>query len=148
MINLPENTLTAVSGTIGNNAYGNKDVDMYVFAAKAGDFITIGGQNSSPYPYMRLFDLSGNQLAIGSYSNNPSIFRYAITTNGTYYLGISAAYSNTTYNPNVANSVRQRLLQRGVPDHAQPVVGGRHHRDWRWRRHAGACSRSPCRSTP
>ena len=35
-ITVPLNTLTAISGTIGNNAYGNNDVDIYAFTAKAG----------------------------------------------------------------------------------------------------------------
>ena len=56
------------------------------------------GARTAALPVMRLFDASGTQLAIGEYNNNPSIFRFAIPADGTYYLGVSG-YSNTTYNP-------------------------------------------------
>ena len=135
-ITLPENTQTAVSGTIGNNAYGNKDVDMYAFTANAGDFITIGGQNSSPYPYMRLFDASGNQLATRVVQQQPEHLPVRDHHERNLLPGDQRVQQHDVQ-PECGQQRRQRLLQRGVPDHAQPVVGGRHHRDGRRRRHAG-----------
>ena len=102
-ITLAVNTQTAVSGTIGNNAYGNNDVDLYAFTAKAGQLLTVGGQNAPTYPYMRLFTASGTQLASGYWSSNPSISNFRIPADGTYYLGISSAY-NYSYDPTKANS--------------------------------------------
>jgi hypothetical protein len=104
-------------GTIGNGdpliPFG-LDVDMLRVQLNAGDRLTmkvIGyGNDADADTVLRLFDASGNQLAIsddtaapgGSAGVGPYIDFTALTT-GTYYLGISGT-GNMSYKPSIADS--------------------------------------------
>jgi hypothetical protein len=94
---------------IGDGLYPLKDVDLYRIDVNAGQLLTAatslptGGLpiNSET---MRLFDASGNQLAIQYAGNNSSTqIVYQFSSAGSYYIGISG-YPNTNYNPNVGGS--------------------------------------------
>jgi hypothetical protein len=96
------------NATIGDGLYLAKDVDLYSFQAQAGQGLT--AVTSAPAagvavaPILRLFDASGNQLALDARSNGSfNAFNYLIPADGTYYLGVSGA-SNSSYNPNVGGS--------------------------------------------
>ncbi len=102
-LNLPQDTTTAIVSTIGDGAYGSLDVDLYKFSGSAGDLITLGSQDSSPYPYLRLFDAAGDQLAAGNWYTTPSIADFRLPAAGTYYLGVSSAY-NQAYDPTAGGS--------------------------------------------
>ena len=102
-LNLPQDTTTAIVSTIGDGAYGSLDVDLYKFSGSAGDLITLGSQDSSPYPYLRIFDAAGDQLAAGNWYTTPSIADFRLPAAGTYYLGVSSAY-NQAYDPAAGGS--------------------------------------------
>jgi hypothetical protein len=95
------------TASIGDNFYGNKDVDLYSFSATAGQrfsaSIAAVTTNGTPLSYgiLRLFDSAGHTLAYG-YPWSP-IQNYTIAADGTYYLGVSGYY-NAYYDPNVAGS--------------------------------------------
>jgi hypothetical protein len=99
---------------IGDNAFGSKDVDLFKITGAEGSTLTAltsfptNGQIADTV--LRLFDASGNQLAVdddsgGGVGGHYSKITYLFTTPGnqTYYVGVST-YSNFTYNPNLANS--------------------------------------------
>jgi hypothetical protein len=102
------NTFNATA-RIGDGLYPLKDVDLYRVDANAGQLLTAvtslpsGGAPINPET-MRLFDSSGNQLAIqysGYSSSTKIVFQFASA--GAYYVGISG-YPNYNYDPNVAGS--------------------------------------------
>jgi len=86
----------AIGGTIGDGAYGNKDVDLYRFEVDHYGFVgaTLTGTLSG---YLRLFNASASQVAAGS--SLAGIF----LAPGTYYIGVSGA-GNSGYNPDAAGS--------------------------------------------
>jgi len=56
--------------------------------------------------YLRLFDAAGVQLVADGFSgpnSSPRVANFRLPATGTYYVGVSG-WSNTTYNPNTANS--------------------------------------------
>src|SRR5262249_20090186 len=74
--------------TIGDNAYGSNDVDIYQFDAAAGQALIV--QPGSDYFTMRrLFDSFGNQLAVSYYG----LLTYTFGAPGTYYVGVSSLYN-------------------------------------------------------
>jgi Ca2+-binding RTX toxin-like protein len=99
----------AITSTIGNGSYGSRDVDLYRFSAVGGSSLSaqtslpLGGKSMDTM--LRLFDSSGNQLALdddggsGVYSR----FGYVFEATDTYYVGVSG-YNNRYYSPNVAGS--------------------------------------------
>ena len=94
---------------IGDGLFPLKDVDLYRVDANAGQLLSavtslpVGGTPIN-YITMRLFDVSGNQLAI-NYTGYSSALRidYQFASAGTYYVGISG-FPNYNYNPNVGGS--------------------------------------------
>jgi hypothetical protein len=92
------------TATLGTDAEGAADVQMYAFQAGTGSTLTAGtGTPAGGNPmtaYLRLFDASGNELAN---SGAGTSLTYTFAAGGTYYLGVSGS-PNTSYNPNVAGS--------------------------------------------
>lgn len=99
------------AGVIGDNpnVASGLDVDFIQFQLNAGDQITIdidaAQLGSSLDSILRLFDATGNQLAVSDDSPAPgetfsldSYLDFTATTSGTYYVGVSG-YSNFSYNP-------------------------------------------------
>ena len=94
---------------IGDGLYPMKDVDLYQIQANAGQLLTAitslptGGSAINGIT-MRLFDSTGNQLAIYYYGyGSSSRIDYQFASTGTYYVGISG-YPNYNYDPNVGGS--------------------------------------------
>src|SRR5262249_20826110 len=104
-VGLPINSSVTVSQAIGDNAYGAKDVDLYKLSGAAGDVLEadLVDKNVAPYPYVRVFDAAGNQLAVGYYYSAAPTVRLTLPAAGTYYVGVSS-YPNGSYDPNTANS--------------------------------------------
>ena len=104
-LGLAEDSKLAVNQKIGDGAGGANDVDLYSFAGTAGDLVTVdlGPANTNPYPVARLFDASGNQLAVGTYSQEPELNMFVLPASGTYYIGVSS-WSDTSYNPTKSGS--------------------------------------------
>ena len=105
---------------IGDGSYPAGDVDLYGVAMSAGQYLTTvveaknldeGGSLSSLDTYLKIFDASGNQLAVNDDSTNPyngvsstdSTLNFTAPSTATYYIGVTA-YGNSNYNPNVAGS--------------------------------------------
>jgi hypothetical protein len=91
--------------TIGDGAYGARDVDLYQFQADAGQTFTAmaslpNGSSLTYGPELRLFDSSGNELA-NSYDYNQ--LEWQFDTPGIYYVGVSGP-GNGGYDPNMAGS--------------------------------------------
>ena len=105
VLGLAEDSKLAVNQKIGDGAGGANDVDLYSFAGTAGDLVTVdlGPANTNPYPVARLFDASGNQLAVGTYSQEPELNMFVLPASGTYYIGVSS-WSDTSYNPTKSGS--------------------------------------------
>ena len=87
------------------------DVDLYSVTLVAGDTLHLSvlsdaskGDALVDLP-LRLFDSAGNQIdsAVSNAGTNVPALTEAITTPGTYYVGVSSA-DNSNYNPLVANS--------------------------------------------
>jgi Ca2+-binding RTX toxin-like protein len=111
---------TEVSASIGDEATGAKDVDMFKVSLAAGQRIFIdvdaevlddGSQLSDLDGIARVFNASGSFLAYGDdsvdpdtqyFSRDPEI-GFVASASGDYYIGISG-WKNDTYNPNVAGS--------------------------------------------
>ena len=104
-LGLAEDSKLAVNQKIGDGAGGANDVNLYSFAGTAGDLVTVnlGPANTNPYPVARLFDASGNQLAVGTYSQEPELNMFVLPASGTYYIGVSS-WSDTSYNPTKSGS--------------------------------------------
>ena len=117
VLNLPANTSTAIASRSATGRTGVLDVDLYRFTGKAGDLITVSGQNAAPYPYERLFDATGTQVASGVWYNTPniSLWDVRLPVDGTYYLGISGAY-NESYDPGTSGE-RDGLVHGELPSH-------------------------------
>src|SRR5262249_39237105 len=95
--------------SLGDGAFGARDVDLYRFQANAGT-ILLARTSPSAFggtmdPLLRLFDGAGNQLlAVEDYlTSRYAQLDYQFTTTGTYYLGVSGS-PNATYNPATAGS--------------------------------------------
>jgi hypothetical protein len=91
--------------TIGDGAYGARDVDLYQFQADAGQTFTAiaslpKGGALTYGPELRLFDSSGNELT-NSYDYNQ--LEWQFDTPGVYYLGVSGP-GNDYYDANMAGS--------------------------------------------
>ena len=104
-LGLTEDSQISVGQQIGDGADGSNDVDLYSFTASGGDQVTVKTVpgSSSPYPYVRLFDAAGHQLAIGYYYQSPAIGYFVLPSSGTYYVGVSS-YNNASYDPTQADS--------------------------------------------
>jgi hypothetical protein len=99
----------SIEQTIGDNAFGAQDVDVYRFDASAGNTLTIDVSKRSTgllYVYARLFDASGHELAANvadGLDATPHIGRFTVPATGTYFLGVSS-WPNTAYDPQTAGS--------------------------------------------
>jgi V8-like Glu-specific endopeptidase len=105
---ISESTLVGLNSTTNGVANFGADVDMYRFNAIAGQWLDLdvdlpGSEFDS---ILRVFDSSGNQLAVSDdnagpgteYSGLESYLRFIAPSNGLYYLAVSV-YSNFYYNP-------------------------------------------------
>jgi len=123
-VNLREGTEHTARGTIGG-ASGTRDVDLFRVDLNAGDQLIVDLDARAPlesgaaalppgttlFGALRVFDTSGNQLALatngaadpdtGNVSDTSLTF--SPTQTGTYFIGVSCN-NNTTYNPAVADS--------------------------------------------
>ncbi len=106
-VTLPLNSKVTISQTVGDGAFGQKDVDLYSFTGNGGDIVTIDFvRGTNLFAYVRLFDAAGVQLAIDGFSgagSNPRIPFFHLPANGTYFVGVSG-YANASYDPAVENS--------------------------------------------
>ena len=106
-VNLPADRRVRIEQTIGDGAFAGQDVDLYQLTGSAGDILTLDATRlSASSLYLRLFDAAGNQLAADGFSgpnSSPRIAPFRLLATGTYYVGVSG-WSNTGYNPNLANS--------------------------------------------
>ena len=106
-VSLPVNASIAVSGTIGDGANGNRDVDLYQVTLSAGESLNVA-LNSTFYANIRFFNAAGQQLGtqFGSYvgPNTPTVSaQFVAPASGTYYVGITG-YNNVSYDPTVSGS--------------------------------------------
>ncbi len=109
-VSLPADNRVNVLSTIGDNAAGSNDVDLYRFSGNAGDVLGISLSRLNGYGngYVRLFDAAGNQLAADAFSGpngTPRIIDFQLAASGTFYIGVSS-WSDTAYDPTMANSGR------------------------------------------
>ncbi len=95
---------------IGDGSSGTRDVDIFrLELERAGQIRAevfaqrrLGGSNLDSY--LRLFDANGNEIAANDqFEGSDSLINYFVTTNGTFYLAVSA-FPNIDYNPNTAAS--------------------------------------------
>ncbi len=102
----------SITTAIGNNSFGPRDVDLYMFTVKAGDRLTAStysqGYGAAGLPtYLRLFDADGNQLAADAqaspYTTDSALSGFEIPAAGTYYIGASSS-RNDEYNPQFSPS--------------------------------------------
>jgi len=106
-VNLPGDRKVKIFQTVGDNAGGSGDVDMYSLVLQAGDQLTfdIDAQvnGSGLDSYVRLFDSNGTLLVGNDDSNGrDSFLQYSVPANGTYFLGVNGCCNG--YNPTVPNS--------------------------------------------
>jgi subtilisin family serine protease len=102
-----------VSGIVGDNAYANRDVDLYRVTLRAGQRLLMDidaqqlSEGSSLDSYLRLFDSRGRQLAANddSAGSLDSAIAYTARRAGTYYVGVSG-YGNQSYRATLAGSGR------------------------------------------
>jgi subtilisin family serine protease len=102
-----------LSGRIGDNSYGSRDVDLYRVTLAAGQTLTIdvdartlsGG--STLDSYVRVFNASGRAQAANDddATSYDSFLVFRAASAGTYFVGISG-YGNTGYSPTRAGSGR------------------------------------------
>jgi subtilisin family serine protease len=128
---------TRVTGTIGDGAYGRRDVDMYRVTLAAGQRLVIDVDarslpvSSTLDSVLRVFDASRRQVAFnddtdGSYD---SLVSFTPRVAGTYYVGVSG-FGNAAYNPARAGSGRSgsagdyALVMRFDPLTTLPTRGG------------------------
>ncbi|PYP39636.1 MAG: hypothetical protein DMD43_10455 [Gemmatimonadetes bacterium] len=105
VVALPLNDRTTIIGqSIGDNAFGGKDVDLYRFTANAGETLTfsatrLGDPVSGNLTLLRLFDAAGTQVAsdlTSGPSSTPRIAFFTAPATGTYFLGVSGWANNKT----------------------------------------------------
>lgn len=96
--------LSGVDLTLAGAISATNDVDLFSVELQAGTQlsaqVSTQGLSSSLDTYLRLFDAAGTQIAFDDDSGpgtNSQLAR-AISTSGTYYLGVTA-YGNSGYNP-------------------------------------------------
>lgn len=88
------------AASIGDGAYGVRDVDLYRFSGAAGAtltaVVTSGGVNSA----LRLFDAQGVEIKFSNPAgeSGSSISGFVLTDGGTYYIGVSETL-NVAYDP-------------------------------------------------
>nr|WP_161501232.1 Ig-like domain-containing protein [Rhodopirellula sp. SM50] len=130
-LNLPVNSVLNVhSQSIGDNAFGAQDVDLYRITVNAGDVICVDVTRQSPFSlvnsYVRLFDAAGNELASDVNSGpdgNSRLVDVRLPAAGDYYLGVSS-WVNTDYDPAVANSGSNAFYTGPYQLTVQRVDGG------------------------
>src|SRR5205085_1757233 len=64
---------------------------------------TVPSGGAAVHTVLRLFDSSGNELAVNNGNDFHSQLEYLCTASGTYYLGVSG-FANFYYDPNVGGS--------------------------------------------
>ncbi|MBL8763591.1 MAG: S8 family serine peptidase [Phycisphaerae bacterium] len=102
-----------ISASIGDGAFGLRDVDLYRLDAAAGTTLSAratvatnfqGGSGSSLDTIMRLFDAQGNQLLISNPdADSSSSVSLNVLTAGTYFVGVSGG-GNANYASNSGGS--------------------------------------------
>lgn len=99
-----------IDGEIGDEPAGTFDVDLYSFHVNAGAQVAFDINTpltSNLDSVLRLFDASGNQLAVNDDDPNAysldSYLRYTFAQAGTYFVGVSG-YPNSAYDANTAMS--------------------------------------------
>jgi hypothetical protein len=108
-LTLSSNSEVTVTQSIGDNAFGAKDVDLYQLAASAGDTLTVELTRLTPFngaSFVRLFDSTGDELAEDGFSgpgNSPRLAFFTLPAAGTYFIGVSG-FDNIAYDPTSANS--------------------------------------------
>jgi hypothetical protein len=102
-----------LSGSIGDGAYGSRDVDLYRITLAARQRIVIDvdarslAGSSTLDSYLRVFDSRGRQVAVNDDAGGSldSLLAFTARTAGTYFVGISG-YGNAAYSPSRAGSGR------------------------------------------
>lgn len=101
-------TVTGNIGQYNGLIVGDTDVDLYKFVPSESGFYDIRTdttQEGSADTVLRVFDVSGNQLAINdnaSSATTASFLRVSLIAGQTYYIGVSGS-GNSTYNPITGN---------------------------------------------
>ena len=99
------------SGFIGDNenvSFDGDDIDLLQFQLDAGERATVdidaSAFGSSLDPVLRLFDVTGRELAVNDDSDGlDSFIDFTASRTGTYYAGISS-FANFDYDPTVEGS--------------------------------------------
>ena len=120
-----------VGAAVGDNAFGNLDVDLYRLQARDGLRLTVSltdrGIDSPLSARVRLFDAAGNQLAASENTSGNESFTYDVTAEGTYYVGVSGS-GNPFYNPlspgsgSAATTTGEYVLALTAADVTDPAV--------------------------
>ncbi|EAQ79300.1 Calx-beta domain-containing protein [Blastopirellula marina] len=113
-------TQYVIEGSVGDGTFASSDVDFYKVSLSAGQTFSVDldanylddGTNLSWLDsYIRLFDSSGNQVAVDDngesendfYSYLDSYLSFTAVTSGDFYIGVSG-YGNSGYDPATSGS--------------------------------------------
>ncbi|AFZ50797.1 pre-peptidase C-terminal domain-containing protein [Dactylococcopsis salina] len=105
----PDTPNLNLAGEIGDNNFGDQDIDLYRLELQKGDQLTADintDDNSSFDSFLRLFDSFGQEVERNDDSQqgeNDSLLEFSADTSQTYYIGVSG-FGNDQYNPNLENS--------------------------------------------
>ncbi|AFZ49599.1 Ig-like domain-containing protein [Dactylococcopsis salina] len=105
----PDTPNINLAGEIGDNNFGDQDIDLYRLELQKGDQLTADintDDNSSLDSFLRLFDSFGQEVERNDDSQqgeNDSLLEFSADTSQTYYIGVSG-FGNDQYNPNLENS--------------------------------------------
>ncbi len=104
----PESFIRGVPASASGQIAYSSDADLFQFSLNKGDVLQVGvsalSMGSPLESAVRLFDASGNQLAIaaGTPTSDPTL-SFQAPANGAYYVGISGS-GNVAYNPHLPQS--------------------------------------------
>ena len=96
---LPRGGSVTLPITIGDGAYGDRDVDMFRTELQAGEVLRCTTPNGTFDGFLQVFDYAGRSLAQAD--DNP--LTWTVPSSGTYYLGFSG-YPNYSYDPRTPGS--------------------------------------------
>lgn len=100
-----------MTGIIGDGDEGRRDVDLFAVSLAVGDTLTVDvsarDAGSTLDSYLRLFDMSGQQLVVNDDFGGSldSLIEFTATGAGTYFVGLSG-FGNARYSPLTAGSGR------------------------------------------